>query len=299
MSGDSTVDGLLVVDKPGGITSRAAVDRALGWFPRRTRMGHTGTLDPLATGVLVLCLGSTTRLVEYIQRMGKTYHSMFRLGGRSDTDDADGAITPVSGAADPGRARVIDALAGFIGTIEQVPPAYSAAKVTGQRAYHLARQGEEVDLEPRPVRIDSIDVLGYEYPDLEVTVTCGKGTYIRSIARDLGEKIGCGAYVRTLQRQRVGPFTLEQAVSLQMDGTAARARLLPAGLAVAELPRLVLPRNERERLRNGQPIPLSSAGPNLLSRRGEIAIFDESGELTAVAQVDTDQGQIRPAKVFK
>src|SRR5262249_9674427 len=178
-------DGLLVLDKPAGITSRSAVDRALRWFPRRTRLGHAGTLDPLATGVLVLCLGGATRLAEYVQRMGKTYTSTFVLGATSDTDDADGTVTPVPGAADPGRGAVAAALAGLVGTLEQVPPAFSAAKVTGRRAYDLARRGEEVPLRPRPVEVYGIDVLRYEYPFLDVEVRCGKGTYIRALARDL------------------------------------------------------------------------------------------------------------------
>ena len=138
-------DGLLVLDKPGGVTSRDAVDRALHWFPRGTRVGHTGTLDPLATGVLVLCLGAATRLAEYVQRMSKTYRAGVRLGARSDTDDADGAVTAVDGAA-PDAAALAAALAGFVGAIDQTPPAFSAAKVAGRRAYDLARQGQEVDL---------------------------------------------------------------------------------------------------------------------------------------------------------
>ncbi len=138
-------NGLLVLDKPAGITSRDAVDRAGRWFPRRTRIGHTGTLDPFATGVLVLCLGSATRLTEYVQRMSKTYRSRFVLGAVSDTDDVDGTLTPVSGS-DPGRAKVEQVLAKLVGTIEQVPPAYSAAKIAGRRAYDLARQGEKVSL---------------------------------------------------------------------------------------------------------------------------------------------------------
>src|SRR5215470_5095250 len=151
-------EGLLVLDKPGGMTSRTALDRALRWFPRGTRMGHTGTLDPLATGVLVLCLGAATRLAEYVQQMGKTYHSLFRLGVTSDTDDADGTLNAVQGAADPGLEAVRTALLRFLGTIEQVPPAYSAAKVTGRRAYDLARQGEDVQLRPRAVQVYGIDV---------------------------------------------------------------------------------------------------------------------------------------------
>src|SRR5262249_37361136 len=165
--------GLLVIDKPGGITSRAAVDRALRWFPRGTRMGHTGTLDPLATGVLVLCLGAATRLTEHVQRMGKTYRTGLGLGTRSDTADADGAATTVAGAPPAEPAAVAAALAGFVGTVAQVPPAYSAAKVTGRRAYDLARQGRDVTLPARPVQIHGIDVLRYEYPLLELEVRCG------------------------------------------------------------------------------------------------------------------------------
>src|SRR5262249_2168360 len=169
--------GVLVLDKPGGITSRAAVDRAQRWFPPGTRLGHTGTLDPLATGVLALCVGVATRLTEYGQRMNKPSRTGLLLGAQSDTDDADGTITPVAEAQAPQRAVVERALAGFIGEIEQVPPAYSAAKVTGRRAYDLARQGEEVVLQPRRVRIYGIDLLAYDYPRLELEVRCGKGTY--------------------------------------------------------------------------------------------------------------------------
>src|SRR5436305_1673773 len=150
----ASVDGLLVLDKPGGMTSRAALDRALAWFPRGTRMGHTGTLDPLATGVLVLCLGNATRLAEYVQRMGKTYRAGILLGARSDTDDADGTLTPVAGASPPALGAILYCLDGFLGAIDQVPPRFSAAKVTGRRAYDLARQGHDVDLQARRVRID-------------------------------------------------------------------------------------------------------------------------------------------------
>src|SRR5436305_291397 len=178
------MDGLLVIDKPGGVTSRDAVNRVQRWFPRRTKIGHTGTLDPLATGVLVLCIGSATRLTEYVQRMGKTYLTQLLLGATSDTNDADGTLTPVAGVSAPDAATVAVAVAGFVGVIQQVPPAYSAAKVTGRRAYDLARGGEEVTLAPRPVRIDGIDILSYAFPRLELEVRCGKGTYIRSLARD-------------------------------------------------------------------------------------------------------------------
>jgi tRNA pseudouridine55 synthase len=288
------IDGLLVLDKPGGLTSRDAVDRALRWFPRGTRMGHTGTLDPLATGVLVLCLGKATRLVEYVQDMGKTYQSRFLLGARSETDDADGSVAPVVGAVPPDEATLAGGLARFVGTIEQVPPAYSAAKVTGRRAYDLARQGGAVVLRPRPVRVYGIDVLHYAYPHLDVEVRCGKGTYIRSLARDLGEVLGCGAMVETLRRTRVGPFCAEDAVSVEAEPAAARARLLPLGWAVTELPRIELPRREVERLRRGQAVPLP---PGVAAEETEVAVFD--GErLAAVARVDAARRAVRPVKVF-
>ena len=165
------MDGLLVLDKPGGLTSRAAVDRALAWLPRGTRVGHTGTLDPLATGVLVLTVGQATRLAEYVQRMAKTYLSTFLLDARSDTDGADGTVEPVAvEGPPPERGQIGAALRGFVGDIEQVPPAYSAAKVTGRRAYELARRGEEVALAPRRVRVYGIDVLAYEFPRVRVRV---------------------------------------------------------------------------------------------------------------------------------
>jgi tRNA pseudouridine55 synthase len=289
-------DGLLVLDKPGGMTSRAAVDRAMRWFGRGVRMGHAGTLDPLATGVLVLCLGGATRLVEYVQRMGKTYRSTFQLGARSDTDDADGVVTPVEGAADPGGPAVQEALGRLVGVIRQTPPAYSAAKVTGRRAYDLARRGDEVRLEPRAVTVYGIDVLAYRYPEVEVEVRCGKGTYVRSLARDLGEALGCGGLVQTLRRTRTGPFTVEGAATLGMDAAAARARLLGPAAAVADLPHVVLAGGERERLRNGQAVAL--AGGAAPGEGEEVAVLDEAGRLAAVCAVDAARRVLRPAKVF-
>jgi tRNA pseudouridine55 synthase len=292
---NATVNGLLVLDKPAGITSRDAVDQALRWFGRRTKMGHTGTLDPFATGVLVLCLGSATRLTEYVQSMSKTYHSVFVLGATSDTDDVEGTLSPVVTAADPGHEAVEEALAALVGTIEQVPPAYSAARVAGQRAYDLARQGEEVSLRPRLVQVYAIDLLRYDYPEIEVEVRCGKGTYIRSLARDAGRALGCGAHVRQLRRTRVGPFTAEAALSLGADSETARSRLLPAGLALAELPRLVVGAAEARRLRTGQSIALP---PALAGQEGEVGVFDEAGAVVAVAQVEAPRRELRPVKVL-
>ena len=182
--------GLLILDKPVGITSRAAVDRALGWFPRGTRGGHAGTLDPAATGVLVLCLGTATRLAEYVQRMEKAYLANLRLGARSDTDDAEGVITIDAAAKPPSAETVASGLQHFIGEIQQVPPAFSAAKVDGRRAYDLARRGREVALTPRKVQVFQLRIHNYQYPTLEIEVHCGKGTYIRSLGATWGSVSG-------------------------------------------------------------------------------------------------------------
>ncbi len=288
------IDGLLVLDKPGGITSREAVDRALKWFPPGTRMGHTGTLDPLATGVLVLCLGQATRLAEYVQRMSKTYRAGILLGARSDTDDGDGSVTAVAGAQPPTPARLRDALDQFLGQIDQVPPVYSAAKVSGQRAYDLARRGQEIDLQPRRVTIYRIEVLGYTWPLLELEVHCGKGTYIRSLARDLGEQLGCGALVQALRRTRVGPFAAEEAVTLQTTADEARARVRPVVEALAELPRVTVTADEARRLRQGQQVRLHEAQ----LEPGETAVFDPTGTLVAVARWEPGRGGLKPEKVW-
>jgi len=287
-------NGLLVVEKPSGMTSRDVVDRAARWFPRRTRLGHTGTLDPLATGVLVLCVGAATRLTEYVQRMRKTYDAGILLGVRSDTDDADGKVQAVAGVTPPTRAQVELALRPFIGRIAQIPPAHSAAKVAGRRAYDLARQGEALDLQPREVEIDRIDIQEYEYPRLRIEVRCGKGTYIRSLARDLGESLGCGGLIETLRRTSVGCFTTDQAVALNSDTAEVHARLLPLGSAVAGLPCTALGAEWLVQLRQGKMVSLPAPLDNAAT---EVAVFDECGNLAAIAET-REGGLLQPVKVL-
>ena len=292
--------GLLVLDKPAGVTSRTVVDCAQRWFPPGTRIGHTGTLDPLATGVLVLCIGVATRLVEYVQRMEKTYRASLLLGARSTTDDADGEIEAVAVEQPPERSHADACLQEFVGEIEQVPPGYSAARVSGRRAYDLARRGRSVSLEPRRVRIHEIDVLGYAYPRLELLVRCGKGTYIRALARDLGKQLGCGALVEKLRRTRVGPFEAAEALSLDADAATAGSALLPLSAAVAELPRVVLGPEKVERLRQGQVVSIADSSPGtvLSSAAAEVAVVDEAQALVAVAVVERGQQRLRPEKVL-
>jgi tRNA pseudouridine55 synthase len=280
------------------MTSRAVVDRVQRWFAKRTRIGHAGTLDPLATGVLVLCLGGATRLIEYIQRMDKVYRTRLLLGARSDSDDAEGNVTPVSGAVAAAAATVAACVADFVGTLEQVPPAYSAVKVGGQRAYDLARRGEEVSLSSHSVQIHAIQILEYTYPYLELEVRCGKGTYLRSLARDIGERLSCGALVQELRRTQIGPFTTEDALTLDADAETAHARLLPVEMAVAELPRFVLPDSERKRLEQGQAVPVAEA-PQGIEERNEVAVFDAAGRLTAVAAFDPQRQLLQPIKVLR
>lgn len=293
MTDSIPLHGLLVLDKPPGITSRDAVNRVQRWLPRGTRIGHTGTLDPLATGVLVLCVGNATRLAEYVQRMPKTYRAGIVLGARSDTDDADGTITPSPGVALPSAEQVSEALRNSVGTIEQVPPAFSAAKVVGRRAYSIARKGHDVNLAARQVTIHDIDLIACEPPRLNVEVRCGRGTYIRSLARDLGERLGCGGYIESLRRTRVGAFDVAAALSLDADAATARRSLLPTALAVSELPRCVLTIAQVARLRQGQAVPLDG-----VSVVGEVAVFDERGELVGVGATDDTGLVIRPVKIL-
>jgi tRNA pseudouridine55 synthase len=238
-------------------------------------------------------------LGEYVQQMGKTYRAGLLLGARSDTDDADGTVTPTVVKGIPDRQTVEAALALFVGWIDQVPPAFSAAKVVGRRAYELARRGEKVALKPHRVHVDRIDILTYDFPHLELEVHCGKGTYIRSLARDLGERLGCGGLVQSLRRTHVGPFEAAEGLFLDADASTARAKLLPPSAAVRHLPQVVLGPGEIVRLRQGQPVPLTAArsAPKTGSEK-EAAVFDVMGMLVAVVGVDYARQMLRPEKVF-
>ena len=292
------VNGLLVLDKPTGITSRDAVDRVLEWFPRRTKIGHTGTLDPLATGVLVICLGSATRLADYVQAMDKVYRTKIVLGASSDTDDADGTVTPTFSAKPQvaiDETSIREAIGGFIGVIAQTPPAYSAVKIDGKRAHDLARRGREVEIAPRPVQIYGITVLGYTWPELDLEIHCGKGTYIRSLARDLGEKLGSGAYVKELRRIRVGPFLAEQGATLDDTPSTVDAKLLPPRTAVAHLPVIEADANSIGQLTHGQPMATPLDCREIAGT--EVAIIDDYGALVGVGCVN-DKGETWPVKVL-
>lgn len=226
--------GLLIVDKQPGFTSmdvcamiRARLRR--GGAPKRITVGHTGTLDPLATGVLVVLAGRATRLCERLMADEKEYEARIDLSRRSTTDDEGGEITPTPCVSIPSREHVGEAVLRFTGRILQAPPAYSAISVGGRRAYDIARKGGRVDLPPRPVDVHEIAVLRYAFPLLDVRVRCGKGTYIRSLARDIGTALGAGGMLASLRRTRVGAFGVPAARTLdQLPPVLTQADLLPA-----------------------------------------------------------------------
>lgn len=250
---------VLSIDKPVGPTSHDAVDRARRALGTR-RVGHFGTLDPFASGLLVLGVGPSTRLAPFTTGHAKTYHATVRLGERSDTDDSAGAIEAVAGVVPPDRAAVERACAAWVGDVLQVPPAYSAKHVAGERAYALARRGEAVTLEAVPVRIDAIEIERYEWPELEVTVRCGSGTYIRSLARDIGLGLGTEGHCAALRRLASGPFRVEDALAWDdlADPDATRAALLPAWRAVEDLPEAELDDAARRAFAQGMEVRLSS-----------------------------------------
>lgn len=294
------IDGILVLDKPRGLTSRDALNKAWKWLPRGTRIGHSGTLDPMATGILLACVGRATRLVEFLHELPKTYRADILFGAASTTDDADGDITPVPLPPDPGPVAFTDLLTRFTGDIMQVPSTISAVKVAGQRAYHLARKGREPDLPPRPVRIDRIELLHLDWPRATIRVDCGKGTYIRSIGRDLGTALGTAAYLTDLCRERVGDFTLADALPLDIPADRALTQLQPLARAIQTMPRHEIGGEALLRLLQGQKptrAQLADMGVDLPeSPPGQLLALLHGGRLKILAH--WRDGLLRPRKVF-
>ncbi|MEX0703610.1 MAG: tRNA pseudouridine(55) synthase TruB [Planctomycetales bacterium] len=288
--------GVLNLHKPAGISSRKVVDRVQR-IVRPAKAGHAGTLDPLASGVLVVCVGPATRLIPYVQEGVKEYRARFLLGRTSDTDDLEGEVVEVAGGETPvARERIEEALPRFVGDIAQVPPRFSAVHVEGRRAYELARRGEAVEIAPRTVHVERIELVRYEHPELDLHITCGSGTYIRSIGRDLGNALGCGAVMAELVRTRIGPFTLEAAVPLdRLDAASLPAHLLPAATAVAHLPQWRCDEAEVALLRNGRAIVAALAD---VPPQATVAILDPQGELAALAEHRADEGRLAPRQVF-
>jgi len=287
--------GLIVVDKPIGPTSHQVVAIVRKGTGVR-KVGHAGTLDPRASGVLVLCLGPATRLSEYLSGTTKEYEAIVRFGISTRTFDTDGEITRRSGRA-PARREIEDVLPEFRGDVEQRPPPYSAVKVQGRKAYELARAGDDPTLQPRTVHISRLELRSYQPPDLALRVECSAGTYIRSLAHDLGERLQTGAHLAGLRRTRAGPFPLDQATAWPMlevgmlTGKWERY-MLPAAAALPELPAVVVDDKGLEALRFGHAIPAEPASSGIAKA------IDSTGELLAVLEAVEDGSLWHPRKVF-
>jgi tRNA pseudouridine55 synthase len=255
---------------------------------RPLKVGHTGTLDPLASGVLVLTIGKATRLTEYVQRMKKSYVGQFRFGFTSDTEDIEGNVAEAAAAHPLDIAVIRNVLPKFVGKIEQIPPAFSALKVKGRRAYDLARAGQEVELKARPVVIYSLSLVAYEYPNLELSIECGSGTYIRSLGRDIARRLGTEAIMTALNRTAIGRFALKDAVDAsQLAHVDLDLHVQPLRTAVDELVQVEVSHNDVIRLGHGRAIECqSSAFPD--DEPAEIAAIGPEGELVAILVKRTD-----------
>lgn len=290
----SELNGVLLLDKPEGPTSHdavAAARRAL----RLRRIGHTGTLDPFASGLLLLCLGPATRLSEYLTALPKRYTATLRLGIATDTDDRTGeTLRTNEGWRELSRDAVEAAVRAQVGTILQVPPTYSAKKVGGERMYAAARRGAAVEREPVEVTIYQIRILRYDAPEIDLEVECGSGTYIRAIGRDVGEALGVGGHLTELRRTRVGRFDVADAVPLDRleDAAAVRAALLTPAEAVGHLPAVRLAEEDARAVRHGRAVAAGAGG----EAGGPVALLSADGGLLAVGE--RDDATIRPRKVF-
>ncbi|CUH79231.1 tRNA pseudouridine synthase B [Tritonibacter multivorans] len=290
------ISGWLVVDKPAGLTSTAVVNK-VRWAFDAKKAGHAGTLDPEATGVLAVALGEATKTVPYITDALKAYTFTVNLGSATNTDDAEGEVIATS-AARPSDDEIKEALLGFIGDIQQVPPKFSAVKIDGQRAYKLARDGEDIELAARPLWVEELVMVDRPNPDQVVLeMTCGKGGYVRSIARDLGEKLGCLGHVEKLRRIWSGPFDVAEGVSLELLDEHAKTTeldqyLRPLEQGLADLPELKCTEQGAVRLRNGNPGMVIATDVEY----GDEAWASLNGQPVAVGIYKA--GELHPNRVF-
>ena len=286
------MNGVLIVDKPRGITSFdavAEVRRVLG----ERRVGHTGTLDPMATGVLPICVGEATKLVPFLMSGDKEYEAELRFGITTDSLDSTGIVTSETNAGHVSRSDVERALPGFVGAIQQRPPMYSALRVGGQRLYELARRGVEVERQPRLVVVHALELVAYQAPMATLRVRCSKGTYVRSLADDLGATLGVGAHLTALRRTRVGPFSIEQAVPL--DTLDAGRPLLTPAEALADHATVPLDDAQVRDVRAGKLRTIAELrAPD--GAGSHVRLLDPHGTLVAVAEANA--GRLTLARVF-
>jgi tRNA pseudouridine55 synthase len=292
----NAVSGVIVVDKPVGLTSHEVV-QIIRRGTNIRRAGHTGTLDPRASGVLVILVGPAVRLSEYVSASDKRYQAVIRLGETTDTYDADGKVLTSGKEVNVSEEQFGETLKSFVGQIEQIPPPYSAVKVQGQKAYEMAREGEEVELAPRIIQVYSLDLLEWAPPEAVIDIYCSSGTYVRSLAHDLGERLGCGATLVGLRRTKSGRFTLRDAIPLRklrdsfMDGTWYQY-LIPAAEALSDWKAVDLTNEQVDALRHGHRIPGQNLG--ITQARG----VSQAGELIALLEFDTATNEWKPKKVF-
>jgi len=288
------IDGVLLLDKPVGMTSNGALQHARRLY-QAAKAGHTGNLDPLASGLLPICFGEATKFSHYLTDADKRYRAVIRLGQTTDTGDADGQVLETR-PVEVSRAQVEAALGRFVGEIEQVPPMHSALKYQGRPLYHYARKGVEVERAPRRVVIHELRLLDFQGDTLEVDVHCSKGTYVRVLAEDIGRLLGCGGHLAALRRTGVGPFSVDDAIALdrlEAMGEADRmAQLLPTDVLVADLPRIDLDADGTFYFRRGQALWL----PRLEFSR-VYRVYDEKQKFIGIAQVDRD-GRLAPRRLL-
>ena len=292
------MDGVVNIHKPPRMTSHDVVQKVRSIL-REKRIGHTGTLDPLATGVLVLCVGKATRIAQYLEAGEKEYQAVMRLGVTTDTLDAEGCVLETRDYDAPGRDKVIDALQRFIGKIMQRPPAYSAIKVAGVPSYKLAREGKAEPLKERPVTIHDIKLTAYDDPLVSLTITCSKGVYVRSLCADVGEVLSMGAHLTSLVRTRSGQFCIDRSVTLEdladlaASGTADKA-LLSINEALADFPTALINETESARILHGNQVPCPGSLAN--SANDLVKVLDPDGRLLSLARVAA--GVLKPELVF-
>ena len=292
------MDGVLNINKPSGMTSHDVV-QAVRRITREKRVGHTGTLDPMATGVLVLCAGKATRIARYLEAGEKEYKAVMRLGVTTDTLDAEGRVLETRSYSPPDRSQLLHALTQFIGTIMQQPPAYSAIKVKGVASYKLAREGKAEPLKPRQITIFDIALTAYEDPFISLTVKCSKGVYIRTLCADLGNTLGPGAHLTSLVRTRSGRFGIDHAVTLDRIADLAAAGILgqiliPLDEALADFPAVKVEETDAGKIVHGNRIPWHGDSASIGSEL--VRIHGPEGRLLALARAA--KGEIRPELVF-
>lgn len=294
MSEKSITSGVLVIDKPVGPTSHDIVVQLRRQL-NVPQIGHSGTLDPFASGLLLVAVGSATRLIEYTHGFAKTYEAVIALGAESTTDDTTGTLTEHIVKVPPTKEDIEKVLARFTGNLQQQPPRYAAIKVGGKKLYEYARQSQSITIPPRAVVIHEISLQHYTYPHLALSARVSSGTYIRALARDIGEALGTGGYASQLRRTAIGPFSLRQATAPErLTATSLATHLLPAQALVAHLVPLTLTPAEQQRFRQGQAVPLPQKAVN----ETLVAIVDGTHRLLGIGRVDPSTHLVRPEKVI-